>query len=57
VKAIKEARKGLPERLAPSMTTMEDYIVDMAARVSHMKIVGADVLESALKAFDTLYPS
>ncbi|KAK1697750.1 hypothetical protein QYE76_014447 [Lolium multiflorum] len=57
IKAIKEAQKGLTEPLEPIMTTMEDYIVAMDARVSHMKVLGVDVLQAALKAFDALYPT
>jgi hypothetical protein len=38
------------------MGTVDDYIIAMAAQVSHMKIVSVDVLDAALKAFDVLYP-
>jgi hypothetical protein len=48
--------KGLSEPLEPSMTNLEDQIIDMAARVSHMKILCVDVLEAALKAFDAFDP-
>jgi hypothetical protein len=49
--------KGLSEPLEPSMTNLEDQIIDMAARVSHMKILCVDVLEAAFKAFSALYPT
>ncbi|KAM0885834.1 hypothetical protein ACQ4PT_030087 [Festuca glaucescens] len=57
VKAVQEARKGLTEPLEPFMTTMEDHIIAMAARVSHMKVLGVDLLDASLKAFSALYPT
>jgi hypothetical protein len=56
IKAVKEARKGLTKPLEPIMTTMEDYIVAMAARVSHMKVLGIDFPLAAIQAFKALYP-
>ncbi|KAK1612253.1 hypothetical protein QYE76_035926 [Lolium multiflorum] len=56
IKAVKESRKNIFVPLGPVMSNMEDYIVAMASRVSHMKILGKDVLNAALKAFDAMYP-
>ena len=39
------------------MSTLEDHIVAMAARVSHMKVLGVDLFNAAVKTFSALYPT
>jgi hypothetical protein len=57
INAVNEARKDLTGPQEPYWSIVEDHMVAMSARVSHMKVPGVDVLEVAMKAFDALYPT
>jgi hypothetical protein len=57
VNAINEARKDLVGRQEPFWTIMEDHLVAMSARVSHMKVLGVDLFKAAVKTFDAMYRS